>query len=168
MDNSAVASDQPTVTLLSLSKCEEDHLRLEQIFQQPEATLYPGLRVAIAHASEPACALAIVRANHVPIVICDADNIAGGWKQFAMELRRVPAPPCLILASRIPDDGLGADNLRQGVYEVLAKPLGITEVLRITKMAWLRWQYRYKMNNPESQQQSADSPETDRIKEEKS
>ena len=169
MDNSARLDDRPTVTLLSLSRFEEDHLALVRIFQDSKTSLYPGLRVAIARAWEPADAVTVVRASRIPIVICDADQFAGGWQQMALELRCVPEAPCLILASSVVDDRLGAEASRHGAYDVLAKPLCAAEVLRMIKMAWLRWQHKHRMTNPESETQTGDSagPETGGITKEK-
>ena len=169
MDSTAKTDNRQTVTLLSLSPLEEDHLALEHIFQSSEATLYPGLRVAVARAWESGNAVETVQASRIPIVICDADQMADEWQLVALELRRVPETPCLILASSVRDDCFSAEALKQGVYDVLTKPLRATEVLRITKMAWLRWQHRYHVHNPEPETLSGASAEveTGRITKEK-
>ena len=60
-----------------------------------------------------------------------------------LELRTLPDPPFLIVASRLADERLWAEALNLGAYDVLAKPFDSTEVTRIVGMAWLRWKDRH-------------------------
>ena len=152
MDNFFAEVDAPyVVTILSVSRFEEDHLALERIFCDAEATLYPALRVRIARCSEAAGALTILHSTRMPLVVYDIDERPDRWKQTAREFQGLSAAPCLILSSRIADDRLCVEAAKHGVYEVLAKPFLDTEVLRIIKMAWLHWQHRYGLPAAEAE-----------------
>jgi len=131
------------VTVLSISRFEEDHLAMERTFDNAEATLYPNCRVRIIRCTEAAGALPVLRGARIPIVVCDADEWPGGWEQIPRELQVLSPPPCLILSSRFADDRLYMEAAKRGAFEVLAKPIHGSEALRLIRMAWLHWQHRY-------------------------
>jgi FixJ family two-component response regulator len=58
-------------------------------------------------------------------------------------LTMLPQPPYLIVTSRLADDDLWAEALNIGAFDVLAKPLGRTEVTRVLSSAWQHWQRQY-------------------------
>ncbi|MBN9662645.1 MAG: hypothetical protein J0H49_30885 [Acidobacteria bacterium] len=55
-------------------------------------------------------------------------------------LASYPRPPLLIVISRLDDERLWAEALNLGVYDLLAKPLATSEVVRILNQAWRQWQ----------------------------
>ena len=136
MDNSARLDDRSTVRALSLSRLGEDHPALERTFPRLQNEPVSKVTGWIARACEPD-AVAVVDASPTPLGIGDADRVAGGWQQMALKLRCAPEAPCLILASSVVDDRLGAEALQEGVCDVLAKPFCAAEVLRILK--WPDW-----------------------------
>lgn len=131
------------ITVLSISRVEEDHLTLDQIFRDSQVTLYPNCRMTITPCSDPSGALPVLRGARIPIVVCDADQTPGLWEAIARELQTLREPPCLILSSRLADDRLCVEAARGGAFDVLAKPFHGPEVLRVTNLAWIRWQDRY-------------------------
>ncbi|HEY2016243.1 MAG TPA: hypothetical protein VGH38_22220 [Bryobacteraceae bacterium] len=144
-----------TITVLSISRFEEDHLILERILQGSAATLYPNCRLRVIRCSEPAGAVSMLRGAAIPIVLCDADDPARGWLEMARDVQGVSEPPCLILASKVADDRLCVEAGKGGAYDVLAKPFHGPEVLRVIARAWRHWQGRYGL--------AAAAPETRRV-----
>lgn len=132
-----------TITVLSVSRFEEDHLSLERIFHDFEVTLYPNCRLRLIRCSMPASALSILRGARIPIVVCDADERPTVWERMARELQGLSEPPCLILSSWLADDHLCMEAAKHGAYEVLAKPFHGSEVLRVVNLVWRHWQDRY-------------------------
>lgn len=57
-----------------------------------------------------------------------------------LQCRRVE--PVLIVVSRVVDDGLWAEVLNLGGYDVLATPFRAREVIRSVSFAWRHWQDR--------------------------
>jgi hypothetical protein len=127
------------ITILSVSRFEEDHLALERIFGDAETTLYPNCRARIVRCFDRSNILSALGGTKIPVVICDTED----WEHTARELQGVSAPTCLILSATSVDDRLCAEAARYGVYDVLAKPFRNSEVLRVIKMAWLHWQNRH-------------------------
>jgi len=75
--------------------------------------------------------MALLRDHHVPVVICDAGLRGGGWHALLEELADWPAPPALIVSSRLADEQLWAEVLNLGGYDVLRQPLDEREVMRL-------------------------------------
>jgi DNA-binding response OmpR family regulator len=55
-------------------------------------------------------------------VISDSRLPDGRWQDVMCELRRRPVEPPLLVASRLANEGIWAEVLNQGGYEVLAIP----------------------------------------------
>jgi DNA-binding response OmpR family regulator len=127
------------ITILSVSRFEEDHVALERIFGDVETTLYPNCRARIVLCSDRSQVLSALDGTRIPVVVCDTEY----WEQTARELQGVSAATCIVLSARSADDRLCAEAGKNGVYDVLAKPFHGSEVLRVIKMAWLHWQNRY-------------------------
>jgi DNA-binding response OmpR family regulator len=89
--------------------------------------------------------MALLREHHVPVVICDAGLRGGGWHSLLEELADWPAPPALIVSSRLADEQLWAEVLNLGGYDVLPTPFEQTEVLRVCYQAWKSWERRFGM-----------------------
>ena len=70
------------------------------------------------------------------IVVCERDLSPGTWQHALAETFKLPAPPPLIVSSRLADDFLWAEALNLGVYDVLAKPFNAQEVVRVLHLAW--------------------------------
>ena len=120
---------------------------LERAFHDSETTLYPNCRARIERFSRPETAIPVLHGAHIPVLVCDATEQPGSWQLLARELRLLSRPPCLILSSG--SERFLAEDAKYHVYEVLAKPLQVSEVRRIIRMAWLHWQNRYGLPAPD-------------------
>lgn len=127
------------ITILSVSRFEEDHIALEQIFGDPGTTLYPNCRARIIRCFHPSDISSALDGTRIPVVVCDT----GYWEQTTKELQAVSKTTCIILSDSFAGDRLYAEAAAHGVYDVLAKPFRASDVLRIIRMAWLHWQNRY-------------------------
>ena len=87
----------------------------------------------------------------MPVVICERDLPFGSWKDLLQEIQTLPDPPLLIVTSRLADEGLWAEALNLGAYDVLAKPFDRKEVTRVVSLAWRWW-------SSERQRKSVASP----------
>ena len=81
-----------------------------------------------------------LRAASFDVVIC-AGYFGDGhcWKDVLDEIQRMPIPPQLIVADRLAHDGLWAEVLNLGCYDLLMTPFNAAEVLRVMPLAWDFW-----------------------------
>lgn len=116
--------------VLFVSPCPGDHVILQQIFASSNWQLEAALTAVDA--------LAIVDGNPggTAAVICDHQLPPHDWRWLLFQLGRLPAPPNLIVCSRIADDLLWAEVLNLGAFDLLlAEPFDPEEVLRVTASA---------------------------------
>ena len=132
-----------TITVLSLSAAENDHAVLEQTFRDSSLTLYPNCRLTLQPSPSLASAIAALRRQRIPIVLCDRDEHPEAWREILQATKDLPAPPCLIVTSRLADDRQWAELLNAGAFDLLAKPFEKSNVIRIIQSAWVHWQSRY-------------------------
>lgn len=76
------------------------------------------------------------------MVVCERDLPQGTWVDMLRHIEALPNAPSLIVASRLADDGLWAEALNLGAWDVLAKPFDHSELIRSVKSAWQRWHDR--------------------------
>ena len=84
-----------------------------------------------------------------PVVLCDRDSQAGEWRELVKTLAAIRQRPSVVLASQVVDEYLWREVIRNGGYDVLAKPLREDDVLRSVRLAWLYWhsaQKRYEIS----------------------
>ncbi len=133
-----VATDSNTsVTALSVSPTQDDHLALERIFG--------GFKWVLHKADCGASALSLLYRHHIGVVLCDGDTRRNTWIDMLEQLMALRNAPLLIVTSRLADDRLWAEALNLGAYDVLAKPLDEQEVLRVVRAAWQHWQHSFRM-----------------------
>jgi DNA-binding response OmpR family regulator len=65
------------------------------------------------------------------------------WREILRACKLLPAPPCVIVTSRLADDRLWMELLNEGAFDLLAKPFDPSDVMRIIHSAWVHWQNRY-------------------------
>ena len=120
--------------VLNLDPVEADHACLREIMGpfQWTVTSIPSAEAA----------LEMLRAERIPIVMCESDQRPGLWQKIIEKVTNLPDPPYVIVTSRLADDRLWAEALNLGAYDVLAKPFDRTEVTRILNSAWRRWSER--------------------------
>ncbi len=131
------------VTLLSVGLIDEDHASLEDFLKCSQCDLRAECEFKLNACPNLASALAAMRKDRVPVVVCESDLQPGTWKEVLEELNTLADPPFLIVTSRLADERLWAEALNLGAYDVLAKPFDRTEVTRIVSSAWLRWKSRH-------------------------
>jgi DNA-binding NtrC family response regulator len=123
-----------TVTVLAMLPRLEDQTALKQIFSHSNW----NLRLADAlHTARP-----LIDELPAGVVISDRQLPDGRWQDVLVELQGRRIEPVLIVASHLADDGLWAEVLNLGGYDVLATPLEAPEVIRSVSLAWRHWQDR--------------------------
>ena len=124
-------SPETSITVLSISPIETDHLFLRNVFSHSNWRVH-GVRSRRE-------ALAWLRWQHSPVVLCEETLPDSGWKQVLREIASLRDPPELIVTSRLADDALWAEVLNLGAYDLLMKPFDLTEVFRVVSLAWRHW-----------------------------
>jgi hypothetical protein len=71
-----------------------------------------------------------------PIVIYERDWDGGDWRTALAKLYEIPAKPCVLLASRVADDYLWQEVVRNHGYDILPKAAPDEKLVRILKFAW--------------------------------
>jgi DNA-binding NtrC family response regulator len=84
--------------------------------------------------------LALLRDQSVAVLLCERDHADGNWEDLLKATARLPAPPNLIVFSRLADESLWAQVLNLGGFDVLMTPFEAEEVLRVTFAAWSHWE----------------------------
>jgi DNA-binding NtrC family response regulator len=70
-----------------------------------------------------------VRTSAPAIVLFDADS-GDDWRTLWRDVSAMRQPPLFILATRTADDALWAEALNLGIYDVIATPFRLEEVVR--------------------------------------
>jgi DNA-binding response OmpR family regulator len=135
LEKSAAPSPDQTAGVLAVSSSPADRGRLREILSQANWKLH--------EASDCSEALAMLRDQNVPVLLCERDHADGNWEDLLTATARLPAPPKLIVFSRLADDSLWAMVLNLGGFDVLMTPFEPEEVLRVTFAAWSRWEYDF-------------------------
>ena len=78
------------------------------------------------------------------MLLCERDHADGNWEDLLKATAGLPAPPNLIVFSRLADECLWAEVLNLGGFDVLMTPFEPEEVLRVTFAAWSRWESDYE------------------------
>ena len=112
---------------LLISPAADDHRIFGELFRRHGWTL--------GHASSIYSASALQRENPASVVITEQDLSLGNWKDVLEAMRALPVPPLVIVISPGADDHLWAEALNLGAYDVLAKPLDDTEIVRVLSLA---------------------------------
>jgi len=144
-----------TIAVLSVSSAEEDHFHLQDILSSPGRTLYPDIGFTITAKSTISAAKSALQRGRMSIVMCEHDLSPGSWKELLDFVQRLPAPPPVIVTSRMADERMWAEVLNLGGYDVLAKPLNSEEVVRTVTSAWSLWQHRFQVQMRAESSQTA-------------
>jgi DNA-binding response OmpR family regulator len=115
-----------------------DRLRLREILSQKNWKVH--------EASDCREALALLQDKRIPVILCEDDQIDGAWDGLLNAAARLPAPPNLIVFSRLADASLWAKVLNLGGFDLLMTPFEPEEVLRVTFAAWSRWKCDFSSN----------------------
>ena len=125
-----------TVTVLALLRSREDQVSLREIFRHSNWNLHFVETIAKARP--------LIDELPADVVISDSRLPDGRWQDVMCELRRRPVEPPLLVASRLANEGIWAEVLNQGGYEVLAIPFKPREVFRSVSLAWRYWRDQLK------------------------
>ena len=123
-----------TVTVLAVLPSHEDQVSLSEIFTHSKWNLH-----FVGSLGEAQALMDKVAAD---VVISDSRLPDGRWHDVMRELHRQPVEPPLIVASHRADEGIWAEVLNLGGYEVLAMPFQAQEVFRSVSLAWRHWRDR--------------------------
>ena len=74
-----------------------------------------------------------------PVLVYDRDWPGTDWRSAVQLFAAAPHQACVILASSVVDEYLWEEVVRQGGYDVVAKPLRAPEVARVIKLALSYW-----------------------------
>ncbi len=123
--------DREFIKILLVSSMIEDHLSLRSLIGHSNWELH--------HSLSREEALGLLKERPIPVVICDSELTDGTWRDFWREISELPAPPRLIVSSRVADNMLWGEVLNLGAYDLLIKPLEASEVFRVGCLAWHSW-----------------------------
>jgi len=132
--NSAMDAAALDVAILSISADEDDHLALQRLIGHSRWMVDKARNLSEARAL-------LSQKSEISVIVCDCDALPGAWIAILNDLLDMPAPPSLILTSRLADDRLWAEALNVGAWDVLAKPLDRSEALRRLRYACDHWQH---------------------------
>src|ERR1035441_5713219 len=118
----SIPSPEGTAVALAVSPLPADRARLREILSQGNWKLH--------EASDCGEALALLRDESVPVLLCERDHADGNWEDLLKATARLPDPPNLIVFSRLADESLWAKVLNLGGFDVLMTPFEPEEVLR--------------------------------------
>ena len=135
--------------------CDASH-PAEEFHETPMRTVYPtagadaaGLREILSRgnwklheASDCHQALTLLRDESVPVLPCERDHADGNWEDLLNIMTSLPAPPNLIVFSRLAGKSFSAKMLKLGGFDVLMTPFEPEEV-RIAFAARSRWECGY-------------------------
>ena len=127
-----IPSPERIAAVLAVGLLPADRVRLREILSQGNWKLH--------EVSDCGEALALLRDESVPVLLCERDQADGNWEDLLKATARLPAPPNLIVFSRMADESLWAEVLNLGGFDVLMTPFEPEEVLRVTFSAWSRWE----------------------------
>ena len=134
-----VSSPERTAAVLAVSPSPAERVRLRKILSQENWRLH--------EASDCCEVLVLSRDQSVPVLLCERDHVDGNWEDLLNTTASLPAPPNLIVFSRLADESLWAKVLNVGGFDVLIAPFEPEEILRVTFAAWSRWQCDFGASN---------------------
>jgi DNA-binding response OmpR family regulator len=124
----AVETDSTPVVVLSVSPDPDDHRKLGSFIAHS--------RWKLLTADNLPATVNLLRVHDIGVLLCDRDLPDATWVDVLNHLNTLPNSPALIVTSRLADERLWAEALNLGAWDVLAKPLERTEVLRGIRYAW--------------------------------
>jgi DNA-binding NtrC family response regulator len=125
------------VKLVAITQDPDDAEALGQI-----AAGY-GWRISIVGSSD--AAIALLKEQPTPLVICDRDISGEAWRDVLAKIAALPRAVCVLLASRVVDDYLWNQVIRHHGYDVVVKPFQPEQLRRAVTFAWSwrGWAHRH-------------------------
>src|ERR1017187_1093444 len=135
------------LTVLSVSPLGEDHSSLKAIVGHSSWRLFEADNVSSS--------LALLQQHGIAVVLCERELLPGTYIDLLEQIKAMPNPPSLIVASRLADERLWAEALNLGAWDVLPTPFDPSEVLRSVKSGWQHWHHRDELQTDRTQQRMA-------------
>lgn len=132
-----------TIAVLCVDPEGENRSLLEAILHACPRNLYPEFAWTWQQCDSLESAAFALKSGRFPLVICESDLKPGTWRDLVELADFLPAPPLVIVTSRVADERLWAEVLNLGAYDVLAKPFDCIEVTRVLSMAWIHWREQH-------------------------
>ncbi len=123
---------EPSV-IMSISPHDADHWTLQE-FLEPDRK--------VVRASTLSSGLRLLRERSFATVVCSDEARPGSWRDVVQMLVDHPAPPNLIVTSRLADESMWAEALNLGAFDMLVKPFDLNEVRRVIAAACDLWSRR--------------------------
>ena len=123
-------SSTERLTVLVVSPVEEDHLFWQAIVSHPTYSTW-----ILFNASDLVSAFALLQQHEIGVVVCEQELRPGMWIDMLKHLNAMPTAPSLIVTSRLADWHLWAKALSLGAWDVLAKPLNLSELIHSVQSA---------------------------------
>jgi CheY-like chemotaxis protein len=138
--NRVAATTAPAIPVVALVLDDPDRELLTKI----------GRRDQLELRFTESCGQAWTLANQLgaSIIFCDRDLPGAEWRDLVQILASAPQRPSVILTSRVVDDYLRQEVIRNGGYDVLAKPLREEDVVRSVRLARSYWNSASKRAPP--------------------
>jgi DNA-binding NtrC family response regulator len=102
-----------------------------------------GWSISVVDSSSQA--MPLLEGQSTPLVICDGDLENEDWREVFGRIAALPQAVCVLLASRVIDDYLWQQVIRNHGYDVVAKPFQ-PELLRQT--VTFAWSWRGASHRP--------------------
>ena len=128
---------EKTSAVLSVSPLDADHLSLEAIIGDSSVTLLKARDLMSARL--------LLQQHDIATVVCERDLLPGTYIDLLEQIKAMPNPPSLIVASRLADERLWAEALNLGAWDVLATPFDRNEVVRSVRSGWQHWRGRREL-----------------------
>ena len=136
----AFAPKGKAVTVLAVNPYKEDHTALRSILPYPEWVLQIAWNLKDA--------MEWISSGSVAVVICERELAEGNWERLIRQTETLQRPPRFIVSSRLVDQGLWAEVLSCGGYDVLCTPFDAFEVLQTVQTAWHSWHHQWTTRPP--------------------
>lgn len=128
VESRVAEDDDSIVRLIIITTDEEFYLRLHKLANSNEWRI--GRALSTNEAEK------LIRAKPTPIVIYDSDSNDGNWREALRGLNDLPAQPCVLLASRVADDYLLQEVVRNRGYDLFPKSASSENLIHRLNFAW--------------------------------
>jgi hypothetical protein len=122
------ADDDLILRFIVITADEEFYLSLEQIAGTCEWRIWRAVSIDEAEA--------LIKAKPSAMVVYDRDSNDGNWRCALRRLNESSGKPCVLLASRVADDYLLQEVVRNHGYDILPKSAPKEKLIRCLKFAW--------------------------------
>lgn len=119
------------IAILCILSEENDQRLIEEVCH--------GFRWNVYFASDLDDAQRLLARIEFQIVLLDRDLTGDHWREAMTRFATSSGALCILLVSKVFDDYLWNEVVRNGGYDVLAKPLRQPDLARAVKLAWSYW-----------------------------